>query len=115
MEVDTSFSRMDSAGGAMFSHNIGEITNSGQGNLTVNAYPPPTEVKRAPAPRCPTASSSFVGRTREFDQLSQFFFGEDFLMGQQRIFAVIGMGGCGKTQLVRKFMDRVYSRFKEKP
>lgn len=29
----------DSAGGAMFSHNIGEITNSGQGNLTVNAYP----------------------------------------------------------------------------
>lgn len=44
----------------------------------------------------------------ELERLSQFFFGEDVMDDQPRILTVIGIGGCGKTQLVRKFMEHVY-------
>lgn len=102
MEVDTSFSQMDSGGGAIFSHNVGKIEH-----LTAN-HPQQPSAKRSPAPRCSLAFSNFVGRTMELERLSQFFFGEDVMDDQPRILTVIGIGGCGKTQLVRKFMEHVY-------
>lgn len=40
-----------------------------------------------------------------------FFFGESIRVDQSRVFLLIGMGGCGKTQLARKFMETVYLRF----
>lgn len=32
------------------------------------------------------------------------------LSNERRVFLLIGIGGCGKTQLARKFMKRVYQR-----
>lgn len=36
------------------------------------------------------------------------------LSNERRVFLLIGIGGCGKTQLARKFMKRVYQRFSER-
>lgn len=108
---DSSFARIDSAGGDIFSHNIGNVEVIGSGN-TVSIQTLAPETRRAPAPRCPPASDKFVGRIQELERMRQFFFGPGVTFDQRKIFLLVGMGGCGKTQLSRKFMSHVYRKFK---
>lgn len=113
---DASFSRMETHEGhiGLFNNNTGTI------NYHVTQAAPP--VTRAPAPRCPPASSNFIGRTQEQELMWNCFFGPNLsnlsasslLSNERRVFLLIGIGGCGKTQLARKFMKRVYQRFSER-
>ncbi|TFK98415.1 P-loop containing nucleoside triphosphate hydrolase protein, partial [Pterulicium gracile] len=105
VHLDASFSRMSTGAG-----HIGAF-NGNTGTLIYNAGSP---LKAAPAPRCPSASLNFVGREQEQAVLWEFFFGEDVRLDERRIFSIVGMGGCGKTQLTRKFMKRVYQQFSKK-
>jgi hypothetical protein len=56
--------------------------------------PPP------PLRRCPTASERFTGRKPELLKMARFFFGEEI---RKRIFLLVGMGGCGKSQIAFHF------------
>jgi hypothetical protein len=46
--------------------------------------------------RCPLPSSKFVGRKDELAKLRRFF-GSNGL--DRKVFVLIGMGGCGKSQI----------------
>ncbi|TFK96377.1 hypothetical protein BDV98DRAFT_608311, partial [Pterulicium gracile] len=105
VHLDASFSRMSTGGG-----HIGSFNNT-TGTLIYNAGP---GLKAAPAPRCPAASLNFVGREEEQKIIWNFYFGPEVQLDERRIFSIVGMGGCGKTQLTRKFMKRVYERFSKK-
>ncbi|TFK96066.1 P-loop containing nucleoside triphosphate hydrolase protein, partial [Pterulicium gracile] len=65
-------------------------------------------------PRCPSASLNFVGRVEEQKIIWNFFFGPEVQLDERRIFSIVGIGGCGKTQLARRFMKAVYRRFSDK-
>ncbi|TFK97008.1 P-loop containing nucleoside triphosphate hydrolase protein, partial [Pterulicium gracile] len=65
-------------------------------------------------PRCPSASLNFVGREEEHKIIWNFFFGPEVQLDERRIFSIVGIGGCGKTQLARRFMKAVYRRFSDK-
>ena len=109
VHFDGSFSRMETAGG-----HIGSFNNV-TGTLIYNATAPhPRPAPLIPAPRCPPASLNFVGREQEQAALWEFFFGDDVQLDERRIFSIVGIGGCGKTQLARKFMKRVHNRFSKK-
>ncbi|TFL00176.1 hypothetical protein BDV98DRAFT_594346 [Pterulicium gracile] len=90
----SSFARMDSAKGQIFSHNIGGIEIIGSGNnVSIRS-----------------SSQNFVGRKQESEQMRKFFFGDRGVFDRPRIFLLIGVGGCGKTQLARRSMHRVYGK-----
>jgi hypothetical protein len=46
--------------------------------------------------RCPLPSTKFVGRGDELDKLQRFFASDEL---DRKAFALIGMGGCGKSQI----------------
>ncbi|TFK99614.1 hypothetical protein BDV98DRAFT_623390 [Pterulicium gracile] len=105
VHFNASFSRMSTGGGHISSF------NSTTGTLIYNTAP---ALKAAPAPRCPPASLNFTGREQEQAVLWEFFFGEDVWLDERWIFFIVAMGGCGKTQLTRKFMKQVYKLFSKK-
>jgi hypothetical protein len=50
--------------------------------------------------RCPLPSVKFVGRRDELEKLKQFFASND---PDRKVFALIGMSGCGKSQIGFEF------------
>lgn len=102
VDFQADFARFYTAGG-----HVGAFNNN-FGTINFRAAAPP---KLPPEPRCPPASSNFVGRTQELMVIWSFFFGAGVKSDERRIFIVQGIGGCGKTQLSRKHMKPVYDRF----
>lgn len=101
VDFQADFARFYTAGG-----HVGAFNNN-FGTINFRAAAPP---KLPPEPRCPPASSNFVGRTQELMVIWSFFFGAGVKSDERRIFIVQGIGGCGKTQLSRKHMKPVYDR-----
>lgn len=70
-------------------------------NSNTNSTVAPILITLSPLlPRCPLPAGGFVGRSVELSKLVQFFFSEEM---RQRVFVLIGMGGCGKSQIAFQF------------
>lgn len=66
---EASFARIDSAGGDVFSYNVGSVEVIGSANVVYVNSERMTEAPRIPAPRCQPASQNFVGRVVEQEQM----------------------------------------------
>ncbi|KAJ7166699.1 hypothetical protein C8R46DRAFT_1271620 [Mycena filopes] len=65
-----------------------QVTQNAQTTQNVNMCPPPSRI--------------FYGREIILDKMHQFFAGDS---GKQLIYALYGLGGAGKTQTARKFIQ----------
>ena len=69
------------------------------------------DTRRSTTP--PGPSASFTGREDILKQLDEYFdeSSASVQSGVQRVFAIIGMGGAGKTQIALKFVSMYRVRY----
>jgi tetratricopeptide (TPR) repeat protein len=80
-----------------------DINSNNVLSTVVNIHQPPQPSPiLPPLPRCPLPSQRFTGRAAELLKLERFFFSED-PENDKTIFSLIGMGGCGKSQISFRF------------
>ncbi|TFL05123.1 hypothetical protein BDV98DRAFT_653767 [Pterulicium gracile] len=90
-------SEVDSGGGRVFSHNIGSAEDRYQ-RLPESQHFNVRQPRRT------------LSEEQALELVNEFFFSDGAQVDQLRIFLLIGIGGCGKTQLAREFMAQVYRK-----
>jgi hypothetical protein len=92
---------------------IGQNINSNNVTTQVHIHQhPAASPLLPPLLRCPLPSQNFTGRAAELTKMKRFFFSNKLPSGAPR-FLLIGMGGCGKSQIAFHFIHNYILRTKK--